>query len=228
MPGRPLWILTDVAPYQTGPAGVHGVLPQAQGALRQLAGLAGLDAPALRGPSDLDPEALAGGGVLALFTIGETGFDDLQRQAIMASWRAKRLGVLGLHSATDACRGWEDYGALLGGRFAGHPWTQDFEVAVTNANHPATSHLGPRFSWHDEVYLFDAVAPGAQILLTVADPSTLNPSPSAPTLPLAWCLEDPGRTFYCALGHFPSAWETPGFLELVAGGLAWLLQGLRQ
>jgi type 1 glutamine amidotransferase len=42
--------------------------------------------------------------------------------------------------------------------------------------------------------------------------------------PLAWChTEEAGRTFYSALGHFPGAWETPAYLQHLAGGLAWLV-----
>ena len=43
--------------------------------------------------------------------------------------------------------------------------------------------------------------------------------------PLAWTVEDgAARTFYSALGHFPGAWETPAYLQHLAGGLAWLAE----
>ena len=53
---------------------------------------------------------------------------------------------------------------MLGARFDGHPWTQDFAIDVVDDDHPATAHLGERWQWHDEVYLFARPAtrrPGA-------------------------------------------------------------------
>jgi type 1 glutamine amidotransferase len=225
-----LLIVTQVAPYADGPAGVHGVLGQAATALAELATMAGLRPVPVADVADLSPAQLSRGGVLALFTIGETPFGPAQREAIETTWRRGRLQVLGVHSATDACHGWPGYGALLGARFGGHPWTQQFEIEVVDCDHPATAHLGNTWSWHDEVYLFDDLRPDARVLLRLA-PGQVDlsaPGARAPDcgFPLAWChTEDGGRTFYTALGHFPGAWETPAYLRHLAGGLAWLIEG---
>ena len=235
MPNDKMWILTDVSPYVTGPAGVHGVLPQARIALSEVASWAGLDPVVPPTVEALEPEGLDSGGVLALFTIGETPFSDRQRQAIAAGWRAGRLKVMGIHSATDACRRWDDYGPLLGARFDGHPWTQTFDVEVVDASHPATSMLADRFPWHDEVYLFSDLDPAAHVLLRVAEGALDMSVPEAKTppagFPLAWSIgrdggaSEGGSTFYTALGHFPGAWENPLYLRHLTGGLAWLLGG---
>src|SRR5579863_2354137 len=164
-----MFIVTDVAPYPHGPAGVHGVLPQAAVALAELAGLASLDAVRVGKVSEIDPAALAGGGVLALFTIGETPWSDDQRAAIVDGVRSGRLGILGVHAATDASSSWEEYGALIGARFDGHPWTQTFDIDVVDETHPSTRHLGTSWRWHDEVYLFRDLRPDARILLQVAE-----------------------------------------------------------
>ncbi len=229
MSPKNMFIVTEVAPYVDGPAGVHGVLGQAATALLQLAGLAGLEATVVDDVSDLPPVMLENGGVLALFTIGETPFSVTQRTAIIDSWRAGRLHVLGVHSATDACHQWPDYGALLGARFDGHPWTQSFDVDVVEADHPATADLPERFTWHDEVYLFRDLRPDTRVLLRLA-PDQLDldvPGGRVPTcgFPLAWChSEGLGRSFYSALGHFPSAWEDPRYLRHLVGGLQWLVE----
>ena len=226
---RPLFVVTQVAPYRDGPAGVHGVLPQAAEALRELGTMAGLSpvlAPDVRG---IAPAELAAGGVLALFTIGETPWSPAQRAAVAEAVRAGRLGILGVHSATDACRDWDDYGSLLGARFDGHPWTAEFTVEVTGPAHPATDHLERSFTWHDEVYLFAGLRPDATVLLQVAEgclDMTVPGAPVAPTgMPLCWChTEGAGRAFYTSLGHFPGAWETPSYLRHLAGGLGWVLE----
>lgn len=230
-PGRgdPMWVVTQVAPYADGPAGVHGVLPQATTALSELARMEGLEPVSVTDVAGLAAADLDRGGVLALFTIGETPWSDAQRRAVVGAWRGGRLGVLGVHAATDANHGWDEYGAVLGGRFGGHPWTQDFTISVPDHAHPATAGLGDTWAWHDEVYLFDDVRPDARVLLRLADPeSELDMSaPEARTpacgFPLAWCHTDGGRTFYSALGHFPWAWETPPHLRYLHGGLRWVL-----
>ena len=224
----PLFIVTEVAPYRDGPAGVHGVLSQATVALQELAGRAGLEPVPVAGVSDIDAAALAAGGVLALFTIGETPWSSSQRVAIADGVRAGRLGILGIHAATDACLGWDDYGILLGARFDGHPWTQTFDVEVVDPSHPSVSHLDGRWQWHDEVYLFRDLRPDVHVVLKVAEGELDMSAPGARLpaagFPLAWCFaEGRGRVFYTSLGHFPAAWETPAYLRHLEGGLAWLL-----
>jgi type 1 glutamine amidotransferase len=220
-------IVTQVAPYADGPAGVHGVLGQAGTALGQLAELAGLTPVIVHDVRDLSPHQLGAADVLALFTIGETPFSAEQQEALLRSWRGGGLGLLGVHSASDACHTWPEYGSLIGGRFDGHPWTQEFTMEVADADHPATAHLGQSWRWHDEIYLFRALRPDARVLLRLADDQVdlAVPGGRVPDcgFPLAWChSEDGGRTFYSALGHFPGAWENPAYLRHLAGGLAWL------
>ncbi len=223
-----LFVVTQVAPYPDGPAGVHGVLPQSAVALAELAGLAGLRPLAVTDVSQIDPAHIAAGGVLALFTIGETPWTPAQRAAIAEGVRSGRLGIVGVHSATDSCHGWDDYGTLLGARFDGHPWTQTFNADVTDPAHPATEHLGTSWSCHDEVYLFRDMRPDARVLLRVADGQLDMDRPEARLpaigLPLCWCFkEGAGRVFYTALGHFPSAWESPVYLRHLSGGMSWVL-----
>jgi len=224
-----MFIVTEVAPYPDGgPAGVHSVLPQARVALAELAELAGLEPVVATGVADLDAGSLAAGGVLSLFTIGETPWSSSQRAAITDGVRSGRLSILGVHAATDACRTWDEYGTLLGARFDGHPWTTDFEIEVEDPTHPSVAHVGPRWPWHDEVYLFSDLRDDARILLRVADGQLDMDAPGARVppigFPLAWCFSEArGRVFYTALGHFPSAWEAPIYLRHLRGGLEWLL-----
>ncbi len=220
-------IVTQVAPYADGPAGVHGVLGQATTALCQLAEIAGLSPVVVDDVRDLSPHQL--GARRRARTLHHRRDPVLPRAAaaLLDSWHAGRLNVLGVHSATDACHTWPDYGALLGARFDGHPWTQSFAMDVVDPAHPATAHLGATWPWHDEIYLFRSLRPDARVLLRLAEGQVdlTVPGGRVPDcgFPLAWCHgEEKGRTFYTALGHFPGAWETPAFLRHLAGGLAWL------
>jgi uncharacterized protein len=224
---RRLWAVTAVAPYLDGPAGVHGTLVQAATAFGELAANAGMEPVVVEDVGAVPAREFAEGGVLALFTIGETPWDSEQRRVLVETLRTGQLGVVAVHSATDACHGWPEYRELVGARFDGHPWTASVELEV-DRDHPSTAHLPERFCWHDEIYLFDQLRPDVRVLLRVAEGQLDMSVPGARRpdcgYPLAWCYnEGSGRVFYTALGHFHHAWEQPTYLRHLQGGLAWVL-----
>ncbi|MGZ4676098.1 MAG: ThuA domain-containing protein [Acidimicrobiia bacterium] len=221
-----LLFVPQVAPYADGPAGVHGVLAQAAVGVAQVAERNGLRSIAVPDVRDLDPAVLRGARALALFTIGETPWSAEQRRLIRERWRSGALAVVGIHSASDACYGWSEYGEVLGARFDGHPWTRTMTIDVLDGKHEATAHLGPTWTWHDEVYQFRDLRPDARVLLRVPveqlDLTAPGARPPAFGYPLAWCVADgAARTFTTALGHFPGAWESPAYLRHLEGGLRW-------
>jgi type 1 glutamine amidotransferase len=223
-----LLFVTQVAPYADGPAGVHGVLDQAAVGIAEVAELNRCTARRVHDVRELDPGVLAAARALALFTIGETPWSAVQRQVILERLRAGELAVLAIHSATDSCYGWEEYGQLVGARFDGHPWTQDVDLEVVEPAHPATQHLGASWHWHDEVYQFRDLRPDARILLRVPevqlDLTARGAKRPAFGFPLAWCFaEGSGRVASTSLGHFPGAWESPAYLRHLSGSLAWAL-----
>ena len=227
MPDRLLFV-SQVAPYRDGPAGVHGVLDQAAVGVAQVAELHGLTPQRVDDVRALDADALRAARALALFTIGETPWSTDQQAEIVDRVRAGQLAVLSIHSATDSCYSWDEYGALVGARFDGHPWTQRFTADVLEPGHPACAHLGAEWQWHDEVYQFRDLRPDARVLLRVRDGELDLTAPGArpPSFgyPLAWCFgEGAGRVFSTSLGHFPHAWESPAYLQHLVGGLGWAL-----
>lgn len=227
-----LYFVTQVAPYRNGPAGVHGVLEQAAVAVTQIASMHGLRARRVDDVAQLPAQDIREARALALFTIGETPWRVEQRAAILDSVRRGRLAVCAIHSATDACYSWDEYGALVGARFDGHPWTQRFTADVLDRSHPACSHLGEAWEWRDEVYQFRDLRPDANVLLRVRegdlDMSAAGARPPEFGYPLSWCFgEGRGRVFSTSLGHFPGAWESPVYLRHLAGGLEWALAARR-
>ncbi len=225
-----LLYVTQVAPYRTGPAGVHGVLGQSATALAELAEAAGLAFRRVEDVRTLEVGDLTRARVVALFTIGETPWSAAQRSALLDGVRAGRTSVLAIHSATDSSLGWDDYRLLVGARFDGHPWTQEVTLDVLAPDHPAVAHLGATWRWHDEIYLFSGLRPDARVLLSARSEeldstagTTVGRAPDS-GCPLSWCFsEGTGRVFSSSLGHFPHAWETPDYLRHLAGGLDWLL-----
>jgi uncharacterized protein len=223
-----LLFVTQVAPYADGPAGVHGVLDQAAVGVGEIAELHGLHARRIGDVRSVEPGALESARALALFTIGETPWSAEQRETIVRRVRAGELAVLAIHSATDSCYGWDEYGELVGARFDGHPWTQEVELEVLETEHPATHHLGGTWRWRDEVYQFRDLRADARVLLRVPESQLDLDAPGAKRpdfgFPLAWCfLEGEGRVASTSLGHFPGAWESPAYLRHLAGSLAWAL-----
>jgi type 1 glutamine amidotransferase len=190
--------------------------------MAEVAGLAGLEFRQVDDVDGLDVADLGSARAVALFTIGETPWSDRQRSALAAGVRAGRTALVGLHSATDSCAAWDEYGRLVGARFDGHPWTDRVGLEVMEPGHPALRHLGRTWRWYDEIYRLRDLRSDARVLLRVAEDA--GGPPAAVGLPLSWCFEEgAGRVFSTALGHFPAAWESPGFLRFVAGGLAWTL-----
>ena len=221
-----LLYVTQCAPYRDGLAGVHGVLDQSAIAMHEIATAAGLADRRVGDVTELAVDELAAARVVALFTIGETPWSAEQRAALLANVRAGHTALVAVHAATDSCYGWSDYGRLVGARFDGHPWTQEVDLEVTGRDHPATRHLGRTWRMRDEVYQFRDLRADAQVLLRVP-PEQLDlgaPGAKRPEFgfPLSWCfIEGEGRVFSTTLGHFPAAWESPTYLQHVAGGLAW-------
>jgi uncharacterized protein len=223
-----LLFVTQVAPYQHGPAGVHGVLDQAAVGVAQVAELNGLRAHRVVDVRDLDDRDLETARALALFTIGETPWSATQRSLLLDRLRANALTVVAIHSATDSCYGWSDFGRVVGARFDGHPWTKTVTLDVLETGHPATRHLGAEWSWHDEVYQFRDLRRDARVLLRVRkgqlDFTVAGAKQPPHGFPLSWCFtEGEGRVFSTSLGHFPGAWESPTYLQHLTGGLAWAL-----
>jgi len=223
-----LLYVTQVAPYRDGPAGAHGVLEQSATAVAELADAAGVLFRRCTDVRTLEPDALDRVRVVALFTIGETPWSEAQRNALLDSVRAGRTSIVAIHAATDSCYGWDEYGALVGARFNGHPWTQSFTLEVVEPKHPALRHLGPTWEWRDEVYQFRDLRSDARVLLRVPeeqlDLTVRGAQPPAFGFPLSWCfVEGRGRVFSTTLGHFPAACESVDYLRHLGGGLAWAL-----
>ena len=73
--------------------------------------------------------------------IGETPWSDGQKEVILRRVRCGAMGFMPIHAASDACVGWPDYGCLVGARFDGHPWTQEFTIEVVDGGHPGHAAL---------------------------------------------------------------------------------------
>jgi type 1 glutamine amidotransferase len=151
-------------------------------------------------------------------TSGELQLTAEQKSALLAFVTSGR-GFVGVHSAADTLHDWPEYGALLGGSFKEHPWTQQGRVLVEDRGHETTIGLGASFELVEEFYTFlEDPRPGVHVLLRL-DASSVGASGD---YPLAWTRSyGAGRVYYNALGHFTETWRDPRFQRQITAAIHW-------
>lgn len=181
-------------------------------------------------PSVFTRENLERFDVIIFSNTNNEGFDtEDQKKAFQEYIRGG--GFMAIHSANATEREWPWYWAMVGGKFIRHAPHQEFDVLVTDANHPSTAHLPERWTITDECYYSFQLNPDIHVLLS-ADMTTVEDEGKdeypgetfGQQFPLAWCHQfEGGRQFYTALGHDPWFYEDPLFVEHLRGGLLWIL-----
>ena len=203
----------------------HSYLPNAEVAIKQLGKETGLYQAVTTARSQLvTAERLARFDVMVLAATGELPWSAEQRQALMDFVRGGK-GVVGVHNAADTFYKWPEYGAMVGGYFQAHPWTQEVTVRVEDTRHPATAMLGESFRVKEEVYTFrDWDRSKTHVLLSL-DNSSVDASLGTREdgdYALGWCHEHgKGRVIYTALGHFDELWEQDWMRQHVLGCIKW-------
>lgn len=203
----------------------HACLPHAEVAIKKLGQDSGLYETVTTARSRLiTADYLDGVDVLVFATTGELPLDDDQKQALLDFVRGGK-GLVGIHNAADTCYEWEDYGEMLGGYFAGHPWTQEVTVNVEDTEHPATCMLGESFQVYDEIYTFKNWSRDRTHVLMSLDNDSVDVSKGNrddDDYALGWCHPyGEGRVIYSALGHPPELWDKDWFLEHMLACIKW-------
>lgn len=139
-----------------------------------------------------------------LYTQGDT-FSPAQVEALTKFVRGGG-GLVGVHSATATNKSDDAYAKLLGSRFIGHGPVLDFEVTVSDPDHPI-AHGIQNFGIRDELYIsqpFDQI----RVFLT----SSWNGVPQ----PMGYTKDEgAGRVAYMANGHDPVAMSNKSFRVLL-------------
>ena len=153
---------------------------------------------------------------------------------------ASGKGLAGCHAATDCSYDWKEYGAMMGGFFAGHPFGK-----ITVRNEEPRSPLnaafkGENFDFQDEMYTFREPYSREKLhILLSMDISKLPDDPARPGFKLkenradhdyaiSWIHEyGKGRVFYCSFGHQHHVWSTPALLQHYLAGLQYALGDLQ-
>jgi len=156
--------------------------------------------------------------VILAYTQGELGLSPTAKDKLLAFVRGGG-GFVGLHCAADSHPGWDEYTAMLGGRFESHPPFGEVgvQLAPDAGRHPVTRGLPDRWELKDEFYhLTDLHLDDATVLMTGVSPEGGRPRPVTWAKPYGQ-----GRVVYTILGHGPDAELDARYRRLVAQALLW-------
>ena len=171
--------------------------------------------------------------IIFLNTTGDI-FDSTQ-QKVMERFIQSGKGYVGIHSASDTEYGWEWYTKLVGRMFYIHPAVQTARLKIVDNSFPGLQGFANERLWTDEWYQFGPeMANDLKYVLSV-DESSYNAKVQwgekkaegmGNLHPIAWYHNyDGGRAFYTALGHLPTNFSDPAFLNHLYAGIFWAATG---
>jgi type 1 glutamine amidotransferase len=172
--------------------------------------------------------------VIFLNTTGDI-FDSAQ-QKVMERFVQSGKGYVGIHSASDTEYDWDWYNKLVGRMFHIHPTIQTAQLNIVDATFPGLQGFANNKLWTDEWYEFGPEKTSGLHYVLSVDESTYNPKADwgprgkgegmGKLHPIAWYHDfDGGRAFYTALGHMPTDFSDPAFLNHLYAGIFWAATG---
>lgn len=171
--------------------------------------------------------------IIFLNTTGDI-FDSTQ-QKVMERYIQSGKGFVGIHSASDTEYDWPWYNKLVGRMFHIHPVIQTAKVNILDAEFPGLQGFSNNKLWTDEWYEFGPEKISDLHYILSIDETSYNPKVEwgpkkglgmGKLHPVAWYHNfDGGRSFYTALGHMPSIYSDPAFLNHLYAGIFWAATG---
>ncbi len=171
--------------------------------------------------------------VIFLNTTGDI-FDSTQ-QKVMERFIQSGKGYVGIHSASDTEYDWDWYTKLVGRMFHIHPAIQTARLNIIDTNFPGLQGFEGKKLWTDEWYEFGPEKISGLNYILAVDESSYNPKVQwgekkgegmGKLHPIAWYHDyDGGRSFYTALGHVPTTFSNPAFLDHLYAGIFWAATG---
>ena len=144
-------------------------------------------------------------------------------------------GFVGIHSATDCCYEWPEYGQMINGYFDGHPWTSGTDVSIKvepgQEKNPLVAMFdGKNVDFKEEIYQLKEPYNSKQVDMLLR----LDPDKTKTDIPgvkradkdfgVAWARNwGQGRVFYCSLGHNDEIYENATVLKHYLAGLQWAI-----
>jgi predicted dehydrogenase/type 1 glutamine amidotransferase len=185
-------------------------MPEGAGLLGELLTDAGMEVTATDAVSAVAKLASGAFDVVALYTQGDTFLP--QEVETLSQYVRNGGGLLGIHSATATNKTDDAYAKLIGSRFIGHGPVLDYEVTVSDPDHPIV-HRVQNFHIRDELYMLKPFSEFRTFLT-----GWWNGKPQ----PLGYTKEEgKGRVAYLANGHDPAAMSSKAFQKLVVRAARW-------
>jgi uncharacterized protein len=171
--------------------------------------------------------------IIFLSTTGDI-FDTAQ-QKVMERFIQSGKGFVGIHSASDTEYDWDWYNKLVGRMFKIHPAIQTAKINILDAGFPGLQGFANNKLWTDEWYEFGPEKTTGLNYVLGVDETTYDPKVQwgekrgvgmGKLHPLSWYHNfDGGRSFYTALGHLPTIYSDPVFLNHIYAGIFWAATG---
>ncbi len=196
-------------------------------------------------PGVFAPKSLARfDAVIMLNTTGEA-FEAVRNGASadkqQQEWQSNLLafvggggGLVGIHSATDTCYQWPEFGRLMGGYFDGHPWHEPVVIKIDDPDHPLTQMFNHQpLALTEEIYqLKDPYSRRThRVLLSLDTDKTDMSKPGVHRTDDDYAVSQvrtygKGRVFYCSLGHREEIYWNPKILRHYLAGIQFAMADL--
>ena len=141
--------------------------------------------------------------------------------------------LIGMHSATDTYKRWDEFNKMMGGAFDGHPWHMKVKAKNLDPGHPVNKAFdGKDLEVTDEIYQFRAGTGNAgdrRMLLGLSgELADLKKGKREDGFyAISWVSEyGKGKTFYCSLGHRDEIYWNPMVLRHYLAGIQFALGDL--
>ncbi|MDF1752849.1 MAG: ThuA domain-containing protein [Verrucomicrobiales bacterium] len=169
--------------------------------------------------------------------------DEAQQKAILNFVNGGK-GIIGVHAAADNFKKWEDGIAMIGGVFAGHPWTAGgtWAFKLDDPEHPLNAAFKGSGFWHkDEIYWYKPENfQGRERLRVLLSLDMSKPKNHEPLknkkfeeqvaargeldIPVSWIREiGEGRLFFTNLGHNDLTFANQTVLQHLIDGMQYAM-----
>ena len=189
--------------------------------------------------SSFEPDKLKGfDGIIFLNTTGEVFKSDQEGQEdklkkSLVDFVSGGGALIGMHSATDTYKNWDEYNKMMGGAFDGHPWHELVKIKNFDPENPVNAAFeGKDFEVADEIYQFrkgTGMPADRRMLLGLAkEGNKLEKGKREDGVyAISWVSEyGKGKTFYCSLGHREEIYWNPVVLKHYLAGIQFALGDL--
>ena len=204
-----------------------GELSSCEVALKQLGQQTGLFEATLSQDcaADFTKENLKNYDIVVFYTTGKLPIKEQDLNYFLNEWlKEKGHGFMGFHSATDTYGDYEPYWDMVGGTFAGHPWTAGnmVTISVHEPDHPTMKPFGREFQIKDEIYQYKNWQPKkVRVLMSLNMEKCKVKKPYM--VPVAWVKSwGQGRVYVNNLGHNKGTWTDKRFLKSIEHGAKWV------